>query len=77
MLAVISGAVISGIGYADWYAALKHHTATRAAVLQLSVPVIAAAIGVWFLSESADTRLLIAGALIVGGIALTIAGRSR
>ena len=77
LLAVISGAVTSGIGYAVWYAALKHHTATRAAVLQLSVPVIASVIGVWFLTESADLRLLIAGLLILGGIGLTIAGRSK
>jgi drug/metabolite transporter (DMT)-like permease len=75
LLAVLSGAVTSGIGYAVWYAALKHHTATRAAVLQLSVPVIAAAIGVWFLSETAGIRLIIAGALILGGIGLTIFGR--
>ena len=77
LLAMISGAVTSGIGYAVWYAALKHHTATRAAVLQLSVPVIAAAIGVWLLSETADTRLIVAGALILGGIGLTIFGRRR
>ena len=77
LLAIISGAVSSGIGYAIWYAALKHHTSTRAAVLQLSVPVIAAAIGVSFLSETADIRLLVAGALILGGIAVTIAGRSK
>jgi len=75
LLAVLSGAFTSGIGYAVWYAALKHHTATRAAVLQLSVPVIAAAIGVWFLSETADVRLIIAGVLILGGIGLTIFGR--
>ena len=75
LLAGISGAVTSGIGYAVWYAALKHHTATRAAVLQLSVPVIAAAMGVWLLSETADMRLIIAGALILGGIGLTIFGR--
>lgn len=75
LLAAISGAVTSGVGYAIWYAALKHHTATRAAVLQLSVPVIAAAIGVWFLSEAADLRLVIAAALILGGIGLTIIGR--
>ncbi|MEO7659329.1 MAG: EamA family transporter, partial [Pyrinomonadaceae bacterium] len=42
LLAVLSGAVASGIGYTVWYAALKFHTSTRAAVLQLSVPVIAA-----------------------------------
>ncbi|HRI03821.1 MAG TPA: DMT family transporter [Pyrinomonadaceae bacterium] len=74
-LAVLSGAVTSGIGYTVWYAALKHHTATRAAVLQLSVPVITAVIGVLFLAEAADIRLIIAAALILGGIGLTIFGR--
>ena len=77
ILAVLSGAVASGIGYTVWYAALKHHTSTRAAVLQLSVPVIAAAGGILFLSEVATTRLWIAGAMILGGIGLTIAGRGK
>ncbi len=48
VLAVLSGALASGVGYTVWYAALKFHTATRAAVLQLAVPVIAAAGGVDF-----------------------------
>ncbi|MEQ1921965.1 MAG: DMT family transporter [Pyrinomonadaceae bacterium] len=74
--AVLSGAVTSGIGYTVWYAALKHHTATRAAVLQLSVPVITATIGVLFLAEIADTRLAAATTLILGGIGLTIVGRN-
>lgn len=76
-LAVLSGAVTSGIGYTVWYAALKHHTATRAAVLQLSVPMLTAVIGVLFLAETAGVRSVIAGALILGGIALTILGRKR
>ena len=75
VLAILSGAVASGVGYTVWYAALKHHTATRAAVLQLSVPVIAAFGGVVLLSEMMSTRLLIASALILGGIAMTILGR--
>jgi len=75
LLAVLSGAVASGIGYTIWYAALKHMTATRAAVVQLAVPVIAAIGGVLFLAETATMRLWIAGALILGGIALTILGR--
>lgn len=75
MLAVLSGAVTSGIGYTVWYAALKFHTSTRAAVLQLSVPVIAAAAGVLLLDETATVRLAIAAALILGGISLTIFGR--
>jgi drug/metabolite transporter (DMT)-like permease len=77
ILAILSGAIASGIGYTVWYAALKHHTSTRAAVLQLSVPVIAAAGGILFLSEVATTRLWVAGAMILGGIGLTIAGRGK
>ncbi len=75
MLAVLSGAIASGIGYAVWYAALKHHTATRAAALQLSVPVIAAAGGIVFLAETASLRLALATALILGGIGIVILGK--
>lgn len=77
ILAILSGAITSGIGYTVWYAALKHHTATRAAVLQLSVPVLTAVIGVLFLAEMASIRLMITGALILGGIAMVILGRRR
>ena len=71
-LAVLSGAIASGVGYSVWYAALKYHTPTRAAVLQLSVPLIAAAGGILLLAETASLRLLIAAALILGGIGLTL-----
>jgi drug/metabolite transporter (DMT)-like permease len=76
VLAVLSGAVASGIGYSVWYAALKFHTATRAAVLQLSVPAIAALGGVIFMAESVSPRLILASALILGGIGLVIFGRN-
>jgi drug/metabolite transporter (DMT)-like permease len=76
-LAVLSGAVASGVGYSVWYAALKFHTATRAAVLQLSVPAIAAAGGVLFLSETIALRLILASALILGGIGLVIFGKKK
>lgn len=75
LLACLSGAVASGVGYTIWYAALKHHTPTRAAVLQLSVPVIAALLGMVMLSEPATMRLSIAAALILGGIGLTLLRR--
>ena len=75
LLAVLSGAIASGIGYSIWYAALKFHTATRAAILQLSVPALAAIGGVLFLSESVSMRLLFATVFILGGIALAIFGR--
>ena len=75
LFAVLSGAVASGIGYSIWYAALKFHTATRAAILQLSVPVLAGFGGVIILAEIVSTRLLLATVLIVGGIALAILSR--
>lgn len=77
VLAVLSGAVASGVGYTVWYAALKHLTSTRAAILQLAVPVIAAVFGVVLLSEAAGLRLVIAAVLILGGIGLTIFGRKK
>jgi drug/metabolite transporter (DMT)-like permease len=75
LLAFLSGAIASGIGYSVWYTALKFHTATRAAILQLSVPALAAIGGVILLSEIVSFRLLLATALILGGIALAIVGR--
>jgi drug/metabolite transporter (DMT)-like permease len=75
LLAVLSGAIASGIGYSVWYAALKFHTATRAAILQLSVPALAATGGVIFLAETVSLRLLLATILILGGISLAILGR--
>jgi drug/metabolite transporter (DMT)-like permease len=75
ILAILSGAIASGVGYTAWYAVLKHHTSTRAAVLQLAVPMIAAFGGVMLLSEGMTNRLLIAAALILGGIGMTIFGR--
>lgn len=77
LLAVLSGSIASGIGYAAWYTALEFHTATRAAFLQLCVPLLAAIGGVIFLSESVSARLLLAGALILGGIGLAIRGRKK
>ena len=73
--AVLSGAAASGIGYSIWYAALKFHTATRAAILQLSVPVLAGFGGVILMAETVSVRLITATVLIVGGIALAILAR--
>ena len=77
LLAVLSGAVASGLGYVIWYAALAGLTATRAAIVQLSVPVLAAWGGVAFLAEDISLRLILAGAFILGGIALAILGRRK
>jgi len=76
-LALASGALTSGLGYAIWYAALRGLGATSAASVQLSVPVIAALGGVLFVGESVSLRLLLASLLILGGIALVLLGRER
>jgi drug/metabolite transporter (DMT)-like permease len=75
VIALASGVITSGLGYVIWYTALKHLTATRAAVVQLSVPVIAAFGGVLLLGETFSLRLGIATCVILGGVALAITGR--
>jgi drug/metabolite transporter (DMT)-like permease len=77
LYAVLSGAIASGLGYALWYAALPTLRASQAALLQLLVPVIAAAAGVALLSEPLDARMLTGGATILVGIALALGAGSR
>jgi drug/metabolite transporter (DMT)-like permease len=72
LLAVISGAITSGVGYVIWYAALNYLRAMQAALVQLSVPAIAAVGGVMLLAEPISLRLLISGVLILGGISLAL-----
>jgi len=71
-LAVVSGAITSGIGYVIWYAALEYLSAIQAALVQLSVPAIATAGGVLLLLEPLSLRLLIASALVLGGISIAL-----
>jgi drug/metabolite transporter (DMT)-like permease len=75
-LAFASGALASGCGYVIWYAALPGLTATRAATVQLSVPVIAALGGVALMSEQLTLRLLVASAATLGGVAIVLAQRA-
>lgn len=72
VLALASGALASGMGYAVWYAALKHIQTSTAAVAQLSVPVITAVAGVGLLAEPISLRLVLAGIAVLGGIALVV-----
>jgi len=71
-LAVSSGALASGIGYAIWYSALPALKAANAATVQLSVPVLAALGGIGFLGEPITLRFVLASVAILGGIALVI-----
>jgi drug/metabolite transporter (DMT)-like permease len=72
VLAIASGTLASGIGYVAWYAALRDLTATHAATVQLSVPVIAAFGGVTLLSEPISLRLIVASAATLGGVAIVL-----
>lgn len=75
VLAILSGAVASGIGYTVWYAALGGLSAVQAAVVQLLVPVIAATGGVAFVSEAISLRLVISAIMILGGILIVVLGK--
>lgn len=70
--AIASGAVASGLGYVIWYDVLPKLSRTTAAVVQLTVPVIAALGGVALIGEPLTARLLIAMAGISGGVLLSI-----
>jgi drug/metabolite transporter (DMT)-like permease len=70
LLAVVSGAATSGLGYALWYAILPRLGAARAAVAQLTVPVIAALGGAALLAELPGPRFWLASVLVLGGVAL-------
>jgi drug/metabolite transporter (DMT)-like permease len=75
LLALISGGITSGVGYAIWYAALRGLTATQASLVQLSVPPLAAVGGVLVLGEALTGRLILASIVILGGIALAVTAR--
>ena len=76
-LAVASGSVASGLGYVLWYSALRGLTTTRASIVQLAVPVLAAVAGVVLLSEELTTRLVFSGAAILIGVALAVSAREK
>ena len=76
-LAAASGAIASGVGYSLWYAAMPMLGATRAAAVQLSVPVITALAAGVLLAEPLRLVLALGGAAIVGGLALALARPRR
>ena len=72
LLAISSGSITSGIGYALWYYVLPKIPSTNAAVSQLSVPLIAAAGGMIFMQELITLKFVLSCILVLGGIAITI-----
>jgi drug/metabolite transporter (DMT)-like permease len=77
LLATVSGALASGGGYAVWYTVLPAISRTRAAIVQLTVPPIAALGAVLVLGEPLTLRLLFATLGVLGGVALAVVASSR
>lgn len=71
-LAMISGGVTSGLGYALWYRLLPQLGATRAAVSQLTVPVLALGLGAAVLGERPAIAALGATLVVLGGVAVSV-----
>ncbi|MCV2894433.1 DMT family transporter [Lentibacter sp. XHP0401] len=72
LLAALSGAVTSGLGYALWYRVLPELPSSVAAVAQLTVPIIALAGGVLFLGEPPSWRFAVAASMVLGGVVLSL-----
>ncbi|GLQ36058.1 hypothetical protein GCM10007939_23420 [Amylibacter marinus] len=77
LLAALSGAGTSGLGYLVWYTVLPKISTTRAAIFQLSVPIIAIVAGALLLFEPIEARVLIASTVVIGGIIFSLYGRKH
>ena len=77
ILAVASGAIASGIGYSIWYMAMPLLKTTQSAVVQLCVPVLAAIMGVVFLSEQLTLEFIIASSVILGAVLVFVLNKNQ
>jgi drug/metabolite transporter (DMT)-like permease len=75
VVAVVCGGVTSGLGYALWYRVLPQIAATTGAVAQLSVPVIAIIAGAVLLDEIITFDIVMASAVVLGGIGIAVIRR--
>ncbi|MEM7521694.1 MAG: DMT family transporter [Pseudomonadota bacterium] len=74
-LGILCGGLTSALGYALWYTILPHLTGPTAAIVQLSVPIIAILAGALLLGEVIGVTVIIATVLVVGGIGWSVTGR--
>ncbi len=72
VIAIVAGAITSGLGYALWYTVLPRLLSSVAAVAQLTVPVIAMAGGMVVLGEALSLRFVLGSVLVLGGVALSV-----
>lgn len=77
MLAISSGTVTSGLGYALWYYVLRDLTVTTASISQLSVPVIAALGGALFVFEPVTLPFAVSCTIVLIGVGFATIKMSR
>ncbi|MDE4454059.1 DMT family transporter [Psychrobacter sp. DAB_AL62B] len=77
LLAGVSGAITSGVGYSLWYVAMPLLKSTQAAVVQFCVPILAAIAGVLFLSEQLTLRFIIASVVILGAVLIFVLNKKE
>ena len=77
LLAIASGVITSAIGYALWYSVLPKLKITHAAVIQLSVPVIATIAGAILLNETITYRLVLSSIATLGGVGIVILNKKQ
>lgn len=75
--ALLSGALASGLGYVVWYSAVPGLPGIAASIVQLAVPILAAAGGVLLLQERITLRLGLAALCVLGGVGLALLAQSR
>ncbi|MFK7745382.1 MAG: DMT family transporter [Roseobacter sp.] len=76
LLGVLCGGLTSGLGYALWYKVLSDIQPSSAAVVQLSVPIIAIVGGAILLGEPVTQEIVLAAAFVICGIGLAVTSRS-
>lgn len=77
LMAVLSGAITSALGYALWYRTLRELSAAQGAIVQLTVPAIATAGGIIFLGEPLSLRFILCSVLILGGVGVAILAKQQ
>lgn len=79
VLALLYLALIgSAVPFTLYFWLLKHQRATDLALINYAIPVVAVAVGAFFLDEPVTARLLAGAALVVAGVAVAVrAGRGR
>lgn len=75
-LGIVCGGLTSALGYALWYSVLPSLEGAVAAIVQLSVPIIAILAGALLLGEEIGVTVITATILVIGGIGWSVTARS-